>query len=82
MVPKDEYKALNPIYKEDRKDQPTGRKYFNKKDDELAKSSLVRTSEDNLYNDPTSTQIEGHAATPKGTKKQLNRYFSAINTSM
>jgi len=82
MVPKDEYKALNPIYKEDRKDQPKGRKYFNKKGDELAKSSLVRTSGDNLYNDPKSTQIEGHAATPKGTKKQLNKYFSDINTSM
>ena len=82
MVPKNEYKALNPIYVEDRKDMPKGRKYFDKKDNELAKSSLVRTGGDNLYNDPKATQFSGHAATPKGTKKQLNKYFSDRNTFM
>jgi hypothetical protein len=82
MVPKNEYKALNPIYVEDRKDMPKGRKYFDKKDNELAKSSLVRTGGDNLYNDPKATRFSGHAATPKGTKKQLNKYFSDRNTFM
>ena len=82
MVPKNEYKSLNPIYKEDRKDAPKGRKYFNKEGDELAKSSLVRTAGDNLYHDKKATHFSGHAATPKGTKKQLNKYFSDRNTFM
>ncbi len=82
MVPKNEYKALNPIYKEDRKDEPKGRKYFNKEGNELAKSSLVRTAGDNLYHDKKATHFSGHAATPKGTKKQLNKYFSDRNTFM
>ena len=53
-----------------------------KEGDELSKSSLVRTSGDNLYNDPKATRFSGHAATPKGTKKQLNKYFSDRNTFM
>lgn len=82
MVPKNEYKALNPIYKEDREGAPKGRKYFNKEGNELAKSSLVRTGGDNLYHDKKATHYSGHAATPRGTKKQLNKYFSDINTFM
>jgi hypothetical protein len=82
MVPKNEYKALNPIYKEDREGAPKGRKYFNKEGNELAKSNLVRTGGDNLYHDKKATHFSGHAATPRGTKKQLNKYFSDRNTFM
>lgn len=82
MIPKDEYKELNPIYVEDREGVQKGRKYFNKKGDELAKSSLVRTGGDNLYHDSKATHFSGHAATPKGTKKQLKKYFSDRNTFM
>lgn len=80
MVPKNEYKAFNPIYKEDREGAPKGRKYFNKEGNELAKSNLVRTGGDNLYYDKEATHFSGHAATPKGAKKQLNKYFSDRNT--
>lgn len=80
MIPKDEYKELNPIYVEDREGVQKGRQYFNKKGNELAKSSLVRTGGDNLYHDSKATHFSGHAATPKGTKKQLKKYFSDRNT--
>ncbi len=72
MIPKNEFKSNNPIYKGERNYYK-----FNKGEkDYFAKSSLVRTGGDNVRHDPKVTHYEGQGLDPKSTKKDIKSFLS------